>query len=237
VDEHDVREVLRRAIAGLAPDEALAGLCRDAVELLRVSDVAVTLRTAAHPGAGYMNSGPLAEVMTELQFMLGEGPAIDAYRDGQPVLVADLEAARARWRVFTPAALEAGAAAVFAFPLQVGAIRLGTLCLFRLEPGDLDGAGGVNGALAAADVLLAVVLSLRAGSDGEALGGTLGDMTGHRTVVHQATGVIAAQLGIPVDQALLRLRAHAFADGRTVADVAGWVVNGTLRFDEEAGDP
>ena len=84
-------------------------------------------------------SDQVAADLEELTLTLGEGPGVDAFAGG-PALVADLTASDclARWPMFAPAATQAGVRAVFALPLQVGAIRLGVLDLYRAQPGDLD---------------------------------------------------------------------------------------------------
>ncbi|MDQ7810735.1 GAF domain-containing protein [Amycolatopsis sp. A133] len=73
--------------------------------------------------------------LEDLQLTVGEGPCLDAFASGGPVLIADLAAATARWPAFTPAACELGAAAVFSVPLQIGVVRLGSLDLYRETPG------------------------------------------------------------------------------------------------------
>jgi hypothetical protein len=52
-----------------------------------------------------------------------------------------------------------------------------------------------------------------------------------RAEVHQATGMVAVQLDVPVTTALARLRAHAFAEDRPLIDVARDVVARRLTFD------
>ena len=57
-----------------------------------------------------------------------------------PVLATDLgdgESGR-RWPAFTPEARAAGGAAVFAFPLMIGAIQAGVIGLYRSTPGPLS---------------------------------------------------------------------------------------------------
>jgi AmiR/NasT family two-component response regulator len=53
---------------------------------------------------------------------------------------------------------------------------------------------------------------------------------GARAEVHQATGMISVQLGVSLEEAFVRLRAHAFASGGALGDVAGEVVGRRLRF-------
>jgi hypothetical protein len=51
--------------------------------------------------------------------------------------------------------------------------------------------------------------------------------------VHQAAGMAMVQLGVPIDQALLRMRATAFTEGITVDELADAVVSQRRRLDEE----
>jgi hypothetical protein len=99
------------------------------------------LIAASGAGAGHLVwvSDEVSELLAELQLTLGEGPGLDAAAFGGPVLASDLgevEAVR-RWPVFAPAARQAGASAIFVFPLQVGAIRAGVMGLYRERPGPL----------------------------------------------------------------------------------------------------
>jgi hypothetical protein len=135
-----------------------------------------------------------------------------------------------RWLAFTGPALDAGVRAVFGFPLHVGAVRLGALGLHRDEAGPLEGEQHAD-ALAMADVAAQAVLLLQAEAPPEALAAELEAGADFQYVVHQAAGMVAAQLEVTVGQALIRLRAHAFGNDRPLAEVARAVVARTLRFD------
>ncbi|OJF14005.1 hypothetical protein BG844_12130 [Couchioplanes caeruleus subsp. caeruleus] len=178
-------------------------------------------------------SDSISTRIEELQVTLGEGPCQDAHAGGEPVLAADLGAVvwRQRWPVFTPGALGAGAAALFALPLRVGVVRLGVLDLYRLRPGVLAGEQLAE-ALAFADAALELLLAEQ--MPGAAVAGSEQLFT-HRAVVHQATGMISGQLGIPMAQAFLRLRARAYAGEQGLEELAGEVVARRLRFDEPDG--
>ncbi|MHB8246789.1 MAG: GAF and ANTAR domain-containing protein [Acidimicrobiales bacterium] len=82
-----------------------------------------------------MTSRRLARIL-DLQFSTGKGPAINAHRSRRPVLEPELGTAT-RWPAFAPEAVTAGATAVFALPLQVGAARFGALTFYRDRPGPL----------------------------------------------------------------------------------------------------
>jgi hypothetical protein len=172
--------------------------------------------------------------LEELQFALGEGPCVEASGGGRPVLEPDLVAAgSSRWPRFGAAVLDAGVRAVFAFPLRVGAIRVGVLDLYRDTPGPLAAPDLVE-ALAFADAATAMVLHMQ---DHDGAGSALTDPIDSRAEVHQATGMIMVQLDVSLAEALLRLRAHAYATGQTVAAVAADVVSRRMRFGSgDAGD-
>ena len=168
------------------------------------------------------------------QFTLGEGPGVDAVASGAPVLVADLADARARWPAFVQAAAELGVRAVFAFPLRIGAISVGTMLAHRLSAGPLE-AGQVVDALALADVVKIALLdrsSVEVGAEDRAPTGWAAPVT-YRAEVHQASGMVSVQLGVSLALALVRLRAHAWAEDRLLADVAADVVARRLRFDPD----
>jgi len=176
-------------------------------------------------------TGRRAAELDELQFTLGEGPCADAFRSGRPVLVADLEAAgwRERWPGFTVTGVMAGAAAVFAFPLVMGAIRVGVLGLYRKSAGSLS-PGALADVLVCVDAALLLLLNSRAGMDGDGDGQPGDGWSDDHAQVYQATGMVSAQRAVGPEEALALLRAHAFAHDLTLDEVAAAVVARRLRL-------
>ena len=125
--------------------------------------------------------------------------------------------------------------AVFGFPLQVGAVRLGALNLYRDQSGPLTDEQRAD-ALVMADIAAQAVLVLQAKAPPGMLAEELEASADFQYVVHQATGMVAAQLDVTVVQALIRLRAHAFGNELHLADVARDVVDRRLRFDALTGE-
>jgi hypothetical protein len=123
--------------------------------------------------------------------------------------------------------------AVFAFPLQVGGVRLGTLCLYRSIAAQLD-RDEMASALAYADAALVVLLRLQAEMQpGSVLHPDLGEPLEYRAEVHQATGFLSVQASVGLADALLLLRAHAFAGERSLLEVARDVLAGRIRIPPE----
>ena len=179
----------------------------------------------------------VAADLEELQLTLGQGPCMDTFTRGGPVLAGDLRSSEffARWPVFAPAALDAGARAVFALPLHIGAISLGVLDLYRARPGGLD-SKELADALAFADVAGMLLLDRTASAEpgGAELAWQHDNASAHQAVVHQATGMMLVQLGVSAEAAFARLRAYAYAHDRRLSDVARDVVGRRLRFEPDA---
>ncbi|MGW7240963.1 ANTAR domain-containing protein [Streptomyces sp. NPDC054804] len=215
-------------------------VCTAAVAALPVGGAGLSAmsRTAAsHP---LCSTDSISEQVEELQLTLGEGPCVDAFLHGSAVLTPDLQTVelRYRWAVFTDAALKAGAHAVFAFPLQMGAICPGVLDLYADVPTVLN-TEELADALAFADLATLLLLDARIDETGEPTDGPspdrgFDDLGGYRAEIGQATGILTVQLGVGIDEAFVRLRAHAYLQGRRLADVAADVVARRLRFSSHA---
>ncbi|MFF3372683.1 ANTAR domain-containing protein [Streptomyces sp. NPDC002680] len=211
-------------------------VCTAAVAALPVRGAGVSAMSRTAPSHPLCSTDDISEQLEELQLTLGEGPCVDAFAHGSAVLVPDLLAgeARDRWTVFADAALEAGARAVFALPLQMGAISPGVLDLYADVPTVLD-PGELADAQAFADLATLLLLDARIEETSAPVGRAPKDrgsenLGGYRAEIDQATGMLTVQLGVGIDEAFVRLRAHAYAQGRRLADVAADVVARRLRF-------
>lgn len=200
-------------------------------ELLAAAGAGLSVAHGGEPREPLLASGPVAEDLAELQFTLGEGPSVDATTRRSPVLVPDLAGASAhsRWPLFAPAATDAGVRAMFAFPVTAGAALVGVLDVYRAEPGSL-GPQELADALVLADAVLVLALDERGGiaSDLDNLLDIA--VSSRRAPVHQATGMVAAQLGVPMTDALAALRAYAYTEGRRLSDVAADVLARKVRL-------
>lgn len=207
-------------------------LCRLAVDEMTLTGSAMVLMSGSVPLGTLAGAGRHAATITELQFELGEGPCLQACASGVPVLLPDLTAeTAARWPTFAPAAVAAGVRAEFSLPLSVGPRGIGTFDLCRDEPGMLSDQHLAD-ALIAADIARDAMLSLQEPPGNVDLAMLLDTVGADRLVVHQATGMIAAQLDDSMINALARLRAAGFESGRSIYDIAQDVVARQVRFDE-----
>lgn len=200
-----------------------------------VDGAAVTVTLHAGPRETLYAFDRIASDLAELALTLGEGPSLDASAGG-PVLVADLASAdsSAQWPVFAPAAVTIGARATFALPLQVGGIRLGVIDLYRGRPGPLS-PEQVDDGLLLADTACALLIDTSQDTFPNPDGREPEPVRLQHPEVHQATGMIIAQLGVSAAVALVRLRAYAYANERRLRDVARDVVARRLRFHTDDG--
>jgi hypothetical protein len=189
------------------------------------------LMSAASHGSTICSSNEVSALIEELQFTMGEGPCLDAFHLALPVLEPDMaDHGSARWPAFAPPAVAAGARAIFGFPLKVGAVCVGALNLYRDVPGGLKPDQQADAVVLAAVAARSVLTMQSQASDGR-LASAFEEGSHIRFVVHQASGMVAVQLGVTPSEALIRLQGHAFANDRLVTDVAKDVVAHRVRFD------
>lgn len=228
-----------RILGHLAPSESphvsTQRLCQVCAELTATDGAGIMLFHEGGSRGSVCTTDRVSSLIEELQFTLGEGPCIDACRDGRPVLEPDLVSpSTIRWPAFGPPAIAAGVGAVFGFPIRVGAAGLGAVNLYRLRSGPLSDEQHAD-ALVLADVAAEMILMMQAdASPGELATGLEASASFHY-VVHQASGMVSVQLGVTVDEAIVRLRAHSFRTGVSLLEVARQVVDRTLRFDPQDG--
>lgn len=211
------------------PPRSLCGL---SVDILGVSATCVTLMNNRN-STPVCASDERAIRLDDLQYTVGEGPSSEAFAGRSIVSEPDLvHQIPKRWQHFTPLAIELGMAGVFAFPLQVGDSCVGVLTAYQDVAGPLSKDQEADG-LIVADTIARSMLRIRPEGDFEILAGTTVGEGAHRAEFHQASGMIAVQLGVEVSEAAVRIRAHAFGADRPVADVAGDIVAGRLRLDDD----
>ncbi len=209
----------------------LQRLCRAAARTLPATGVGISVIVDAETPVTVAVSGPRTLGIEALQFALGEGPCLDAHATQRPVIMADLLASgRARWPGYAVAAHEYGIRALFAFPLQVGAARLGAMDVYREEVGDLSGPVLAQ-ALTFAEVATMSLLDSQRGSREPSV--VVRDALDDRYEVFQAQGMVMVQLGIPLAEAMARMRGRAFAQNQRLSDLANDVVAGRLVFEPD----
>jgi hypothetical protein len=206
-------------------------VCDVVVQEVGVDAAAITVHATERTQELVAASDKWAQQLEELQFTVGEGPGQEAFTSGGPVLLDDLADGAVRWPGFSAATAGTGLAAMFSFPIQSGPIRLGTLNLYRHRRGVLA-PGELADAAALADLATTALLTDSSGVRHEAPAAwARADAPGHYDDVNVATGMLAAQMNVSVEDAFLRLRAHAFSQDKPLFEVARAVLQRRLSLD------
>lgn len=224
-------EAFAAIVAAGEPDAPLQ-VCQVAVDALPFDGASITTMTDSHHQEPVCATNEAARRITELQFELGEGPDLDAHKSGRPVHVLDLaELGEHHWPLFGHAVGGELARTLHALPLNTDGPSLGTLCFHSTTPEHLA-VQDVANARRAADIATWAVLGVIAQETPQQEIDWLQDRLQLWTILHQAIGLISAQMQVKTETALTCLRAHAFACDRPLSDVARDVAMGTLRFDD-----
>ncbi|MER5214049.1 GAF and ANTAR domain-containing protein [Streptomyces sp. NPDC002838] len=228
-------DVIAEEVRDAEPREIPGRLCEVVVELLPVAGASVALHCDGMP-VRLSASGERAAYLAEIQATLGDGPCLHAGRTGAPVLACDLTSGEdpGRWPVFAQQATAAGVRAMYSLPLGNDSVCVGTLDLYRDTPGELT-ARELRTALLVAGVMTVALMALPRGEENGGRGAEswLSGLAADHDEVYQAVGMIMAQLRVGSEEALARLRAHAFARDRTALDVARDVVAYRTRFERD----
>jgi hypothetical protein len=205
-------------------------LCAVAAEFVELDGASIVLSSDHGELTSLCASNEVARALVDLEFVVGEGPAIDACR-GDTVNVPNLlDGLDVPWTTYAPEAAALGARAVLGCSIRLGVVRLGALSLFRLSPGPFDETQLAD-AFMMASVAGRAILAFEAGG---ASGTLIGEFDGSSTLefsVHQAAGMVAVQGSMTVRDALVSLRAHSFALNCELSALAKRVLARHTRFD------
>ena len=210
----------------------------DVVELLtRLADGCVEVLGVG--AAGLMLAGPDGElkvmassseamrVLVLFELQAEEGPCLDCYRSGKPVMQTDLAMRTSPWPRFAAETLAAGFRSVHALPMRLRGTVIGALNLFHVEAAEMRRAD-VEGAQALADVATIAILQHRASLEAQVLNQQLHHALNSRIVIEQAKGMVAQRAGLNMELAFSALRTYARNHNLRLVDVAGSVIDGTL---------
>jgi len=223
VDDFDVVELLT----------LLADRC---VEVLAVSAAGLILATPGGDLRVMASSSQAMRVLELFELQTQEGPCMDCYRTGEPILNQDLRTADGRWPRFAPEAVGAGFRSAHSLPMRLRGTIIGALNMFSVDVGAMDEAD-VVAAQAFADVATIGILQHRAVVEAQRLNAQLSYALNSRIVIEQAKGVLAERAGLDMEQAFTRLRRHARDHNRRLADVAEDVVSGSVSDDLVRASP
>lgn len=220
----------RRLMEASNPGVLLEAAARACVDLFGVRAAGVVLNKGERGALVAASWGREADALQDLQVMADEGPSLDCARTGRAVTIADLDAHRARWPEFVPAALAAGLGSVAALPLGAGQRSIGSLTLFDCADVAFS-AENLRLARSIGEMAGSGLLRLEATREANERIDQLQTALTSRIVIEQAKGLLAGRCGLRVDVAFEVLRRYARSNRLKIADAAEAVVGGTLRID------
>lgn len=223
-----IADLLRDASNGEPSGMAIAEVV---TEFLGVEHVSLTFVVAGQPASMTGNSAAALE-LCRLQFDLGEGPTLQVARAGAVVLVRDVTdpAHVANAPLFLPLAHERGVGAMFAFPLRLGTALVGVLTAHRALPGPLTDEQYADGVIMSTLATIGL-LHIEAGDSVASIGVLFEPAEGLNAIVQIAAGMVSEQLAVTVVEALVRMRAHAFAESVSLDEIARDIVERRLRLE------
>jgi len=221
--------VASRQAFGLALEELSSAheregsLCSPFLRIVPSDGAVVSTFGSAFGAQTVCASDAWAARFDEHQIDLGEGPGWDALATRSPVAVHDIHSpSNARWPSLVRALGMDNVRGVSCFPLMFGSLMIGAVGLYSLractltEPEKIDAELLAN--VAARQVLRRTLAAQEISSE------KVDNERYSRRVVHQATGMVLAQLNLSAADALLVIHGHAFSSDRTVREVAADVV-------------
>ncbi|HTI22754.1 MAG TPA: GAF and ANTAR domain-containing protein [Kutzneria sp.] len=231
--ELEITEAIRDRARVEDATVAVRHVCAVAASVMNAMGVGVYLVSDLGPIEPVHATDPVGARLVELQVVLGAGPATVAVAEDLPVLIADLDtaASRGHWPMFAPEALAEGVRAIFAFPIGANGVTIGALEIYRAGAGLLSPAE-LSDAWLFADAAMALIMAGVSDAPTVTEYGLFASEFGERWAeVHQATGMVAAQLGVDPTTAFLRLRARAFTSGEGLSRLAEDILAGRTRLD------
>jgi GAF domain-containing protein len=197
------------------------------VDVLDVAAAGIMLASADGELRVLASSSEAMRVLELFELQADEGPCVDCYRTGLPIVNHKLDVADGRWPNFGPKAVEAGFRSVHALPMRLRHQTIGAINMYRIDEGQM-GDADVTAAQALADVATIAILQHRAVRDAQVLNEQLTRALNTRIVIEQAKGVVAERADLDMEHAFTRLRRHARNHNLRLTDVAQAVITKTL---------
>lgn len=227
--------ILPILLANRGEGSLVGAVCRTAAAAIGVDGAGLTLLTSEHRGPVCVH-GALASLGEDLQLSLGEGPCVDAFEAGELIEVTDLASREGRWTMFSEEMADAGAGSLASLPLRIGGARFGALTLYRSAYGELS-SDQVADSYVIAQLAAHLIVAQQARIEGDQVISDLETGFARMEPVHQATGMIMAQLSVGAEDALARLRGAAYAAQRSAMEMAMDIVAGKVVLPRDEQSP
>ena len=207
--------------------ELLTLLVDRCVEVLEVGAAGLILAAPDGDLRVMASSSEAMRVLELFELQFEEGPSLDCFRTGAPVVNQNLAEVNGHWPRFASAALVAGFTSVHALPMRLRGTVIGSLNLLHSAPDEMQQAD-IDVARALADVATIGILQHRAARGAYVINEQLNNALNSRIIIEQAKGMVAEREGLDMEQSFARLRVHARNHNLRLVDVAQNVIAGSL---------
>ncbi len=205
--------------------EFLQMLTDRTADLVGAAAVGLVLADQTRHLAFMAGSDENAKLLELFQLQTREGPCLEAFQTGAPVINVSLGEASTRWPRFAPYATQAGFQSVHAFPLRLRSNSIGALNVFGDTKGGDFAEPDVPIVQALADLAAISLLQQRAIRRGEILSEQLQGALNSRIVIEQAKGAVAQAHHLSVDEAFALIRSYARGNNIKLTNLAQAIVS------------
>lgn len=206
--------------------ELLSMLTDRCVEVIGASAAGIMLVLPDGELGVMASSSESMRVLELFELQCQEGPCLDCYRTGEPIINEDVRPAQ-RWPRFSAECVRAGFQSVHAVPMRLRGTTIGALNLFQNDHSELT-ADDIAAAQALADVATIAIIQHRAVKSSEAVIEELQHALNSRVKIEQAKGVLATRAKMDVDSAFQLMRTYARNHSVLLVSVADQVIRGEL---------
>ncbi len=224
---HSLVEIADNLVDQFDVVELLTGLTDRCVNVLGFSAAGVMLASPTGELRLIASSSEAMQVVELFELQANEGPCLDAFHNAERVEQVNLENAKERWPRFTKVAHEAGFRSVFALPLRLRDITIGSLNIFSVDESQVDESDAMV-AQGFADLATISILQYGAANEIRNVNEQLSHALENRIAIEQAKGVVSERAGIEMAEAFSRLRSYARAHRLPLVEVAQAAIDGTL---------
>jgi GAF domain-containing protein len=200
------------------------------VEMLDVSAAGLMVASPEGDLRVMASSSEAMRLLELFELQAEEGPCLDCYRTGEPVVNQELSEVDKRWPRFAPRALAAGFRTTDSVPMRLRGKVIGALNLFADKPRGIA-ESDIVAAQAFADVATIAILQHRASVDAQILSEQLSHALNSRILIEQAKGMLSERANLNMDEAFSRLRDYARRHNMLLAAVAQDFIDGTVTID------
>ena len=227
--------LLQDAVAALSQyfvgDQTLSDTLHRVAELSmsalpQVTHVGITLMVDGRPGTAIFTHPEVPEI-DQAQYRTGEGPCLDAFRDGLPYIIeSTLDAGK--WQAFRDSAAHHGVLSSMSLPMIAHAGPIGALNMYS-ETEAAFGAADCEVGNAFASQAAFVLANAQAYWDARTLSENLAQAMVSRATIEQAKGIIIATSGCTEDEAMKLLVQQSQHQNVKVRDIAREIVDNAAR--------